>query len=210
MKIEPYKSFGDLLDVIKKEDTRLYDALIRGDLSIRDAYLYLQNHEERIKILELVFKRCFVYASKDQTITSGTLTALEFDLTDYDNDDMHDDAVNNTRITFNTPGWYNVGCCIEWENNTLGRRELFIRYNGATLIWAVTVPATGTHGEIRQMISRSLRVLQGDYIEFMVRFAGAGVADLDILEVSHYSPQAFATMEQRWWNPDAIPDRQMG
>ena len=69
--------------------------------------------------------------TSDQSIPRITITKITWDSEKYDTDDMHDNATNNTRITFNTAGKYSILAQAEWEISNEGFRFLEIIKNGA-------------------------------------------------------------------------------
>lgn len=56
---------------------------------------------------------CKIFHSANQTLVNNTDTLLIFDSEEYDNNNMHDNAVNNSRITFNTAGVYVITCMLD-------------------------------------------------------------------------------------------------
>lgn len=80
--------------------------------------------------------------STDTVLTFGTNSGNE----DTDTFGWHSLTVNNTRITPDRVGWYQVGIVMNWEFNTaIQYSDTFIRKNGAVVERAgnLQLPATG-------------------------------------------------------------------
>ena len=67
----------------------------------------------------------------NQNTSSGTWTAINWDVEDVDTDGGHSNVTNNTRYTAQTAGWYLVTGQIHWTANATGFRELRFRKNGS-------------------------------------------------------------------------------
>jgi hypothetical protein len=104
------------------------------------------------------------------SINNTTHTAVAFTAEDFDTDTMHDNATNNTRITFTTAGKYIIIANVSWASNATGIRQIRIRKNGTddfdldarTLV----VPHSGLG--IAQEVVTIMSVSATDYIELMV------------------------------------------
>ena len=77
---------------------------------------------------------CRVKQAVTQNIWS-TLTAIIFDAETFDTDTMHDNATNNTRITFTTAGKYQINAAVTTDGNSANRIQ--IRLNWTTVIGAI-------------------------------------------------------------------------
>lgn len=77
---------------------------------------------------------CRVRLLANQSIPNNVLTNVNWTTEDYDTDGMHDNAVNNDRITFNTAGKYLVNFNTIWFSNNTGLRLLAISQSAAGLI----------------------------------------------------------------------------
>lgn len=72
-----------------------------------------------------------VYQTAVTSLTTSWVT-IPFAAENFDTDTMHDNATNNSRITFTTAGKYQVGCQVSVTNNSIvGAR---IRVDGSTVI----------------------------------------------------------------------------
>lgn len=84
--------------------------------------------------------RCKARKSATQTLTSGTLTSIAWDVEDFDIGGLHDNASNNNRITIPTGGdsglWLLI-CNFEFLSNaTAGLRQVQIRDNSGNILGA--------------------------------------------------------------------------
>lgn len=73
---------------------------------------------------------CKVYKSAAQSISNATDTMLTFNLELFDNDIMHDNSTNNSRITIKTAGLYLIQAQVAFTGNATGRRVLNLYKNG--------------------------------------------------------------------------------
>ena len=76
--------------------------------------------------------RCKLRKSVTQVIPNATTTAITWDAEVYDTDTMHDNATNNTRITFTTAGTYLITLNAMWGASGTGTRRIVIEKNGTT------------------------------------------------------------------------------
>lgn len=78
---------------------------------------------------------CRVYQTGATSITASW-NSIAFAAENFDTDTMHDNATNNTRITFTTAGKYCIGG--QWKGATNAVTGIRIRLNGTTIIAAHT------------------------------------------------------------------------
>lgn len=196
--------FRDLVEEIKEKYPRVFKAFESISINFNKSSEHINDLLKRVELLEKPMSRCSLFNSTGQVIPPGVLTAITFDTLIEDNDSMFNTAFN-TRITFRTPGWYSVGANVQWQFVAGGNRRTSIRLNGTTMIipsdrrTAAVVP-----GDIININATRL-FNQNDYIELLVSQNTAG--NLDILTAADYSPALWATMVQKQYNMNAIPDR---
>lgn len=213
------RDLSKLVTHIQKSDPKLFDALIKGNLDIVRAYGILKDHEDRLITLEKQKKYCSLSNSADFPVPTGAGdTLVTFNTEDYDNDDMHNMAANTDRITFNTPGWYDVGANVVFETDgfspAVGYRQLRISVT-SFLTGVVTpiafirqVPVTGSNSGYN--LSRSWYFMQGDYIQLLAVQTSGIAIDLLFVAGAKIGCVFWAAMDERIWNPEDIPYRQMG
>lgn len=106
------------------------------------------------------------------------ITGLNVESTDLNQ--MHDTAVNDSRITFQVPGYYRIAATVLWEPQAtpVGFRRLFIRKNGeaANIASALIKDAHSTLAH-PQYASTTFRFQYGDYIEMVVAQNSGGALD---------------------------------
>jgi len=104
--------------------------------------------------------RCRVYQTGATALTTSWVSCA-FAAENFDTDTMHDNATNNTRITFTTAGTYAIGGCIKIPNNTVAGAR--IRIDGTTVI---TSQAQG-NGGFGEAVSTSTiyTFTAGQYVE---------------------------------------------
>lgn len=120
---------------------------------------------------------CRVYNSANQSLVQDTETTLAFDSENFDTDGMHDVAVNNSRITFQTAGKYSVGGLVE-ISNTDGETGFYsyatIRLNGLTDI-GYNACSGIFNGRIAPVAFYEFAI--GDYVEMRARQYNASLAN---------------------------------
>jgi len=131
------------------------------------------------------------YHDAAQVIPNTTHTALAFNSERYDTDTIHDLVTNNSRLTCKTAGKYLIGGCISFENIDDTRiSELYIRFNGATII-AHAFRAVGATANVGQLVSCIYDLAVNDYVE-LVAYHSAG-ADRNLLAAANFSPEFWMT-----------------
>lgn len=142
-----------------------------------------------------VARSCRVYQTSAPTLTNGNQLVLSFGNEEWDVGGMHDNAVNNTRLTATIAGRYQCGACVPFDTNATGRRSVLLRK---------TEIATGTTRffvtEVGQAVAGSLTVLNvfgpvwleaGDYVEcFALQASGGDLA----LNIQEYGPSFWAEL----------------
>ena len=135
------------------------------------------------------FRSCRVFHNAAQSIANNTVTALAFNSERFDTDGMHDNAVNNSRITFVTAGTYLVSLSVSFATNAVGQRIYGIRLNGATTICQDIHAAVSTNQD-RTTVSTLYAFSAGDYVEAAV-FQDSGAA-LNMESTGNLSPEFMA------------------
>jgi len=103
---------------------------------------------------------CRVYQTGTTALTTSWVSCA-FAAENFDTDTMHDNATNNTRITFTTAGKYCVGGVVAVTNNAVvGAR---IRLNGSTVL-ARQVQGNSAQGE-GASVSTIYDFAANDYVE---------------------------------------------
>ena len=108
-----------------------------------------------------------VYHNVAQSIPSITNTILAFNSERWDNDVIHDNAVNNSRLTCKTVGKYLIIAQIQWETHSTGNRSAYLRLNGATLISFTTDQTSLVYG-FAHIVSTIYNLAVNDYVEVQV------------------------------------------
>jgi len=135
-----------------------------------------------------------VYKFDDQTITTGyPPQAIILDTENFDNDDIHDNATNNTRLTCKTAGTYLIIGNVHWQYYAGGIRYIGILLNGTTYLAMVQfeAAAAGTPHTPRQLVSTIWPLDVDDYVE-LYAYQDSG-ASIDILAYTWWSPSFMMT-----------------
>lgn len=104
----------------------------------------------------------------DQTIATEAEQILFFNENRYDTDSMHETENAPSRLTFKTPGVYDVTVNILWDKNTDGDRALYIRKNSGEYLDITSIGEMGL-----RVIGMNANVVAyfeaGDYVEALVK-----------------------------------------
>ena len=110
---------------------------------------------------------CRLATNTSQNISNNTWTALAFDAETFDDDTMHDNSTNNSRVTIKEAGRYLVtGSALYNQNNAVGSRMAAIYVNGALYSYGSSrIAGSATNTDLIQVCD-VIVVDAGDYVEF--------------------------------------------
>jgi len=109
---------------------------------------------------------CRVYQTGGTTLTTGdTFYVMDFAAENFDNDTMHDNSTNPSRITFTTAGKYLVGGTVWVATNEMGV-GIKIRVDGTTDIAGSKVTETAGANNSAS-VSTLYSFTAGQYVEFL-------------------------------------------
>lgn len=128
-----------------------------------------------------------VFHNANQSIATGTPTALAFNSERADTDTIHDNATNNSRLTATTAGLYLIVGNVEWAANATGYREIYIQIGGATRIADSVVLAVSGGVVTRQTLSTIYSLTAGQYVELIANHA-AGTS-INVNSNANHSPE---------------------
>lgn len=134
--------------------------------------------------------RCNVYHSANQSNPNDTDLVIAFNSERYDSDGMHDLAVNNHRVTFNTAGLYVLTFNCAFAANATGDRTARIFKNGSQLIGRSARKAASASFETGISVVTQAAFVAGDTIRIRTRQDSGGA--LNVL-ATRYSPILTAT-----------------
>lgn len=106
---------------------------------------------------------CEIYQTTGTTTSTGG-TVILFDTETSDTDNMHSTSSNTGRITFNTPGRYDLNIFVDIGTSGLASFNIMPRINGASSLR--TFPLGG--GPREAIIHLSKVFNTGDYLEILV------------------------------------------
>lgn len=123
-------------------------------------------------------KAVLVSKSGTQNITNNTTTVITFDQESYDNDTMHDNVTNNSRITFTTGGKYTISFYALYGANATGYRYTDVLLNNTT---AISIDSrTGVNSDVSgALCSFDYVFVATDYIELRAFQNSGGTRTLD-------------------------------
>lgn len=143
-------------------------------------------HKTEFETLTTNNPKCGVYHNTSQSIPNDTLTAVAFNTELFDDDTMHDNATNNSRITIKTAGIYSIKASVQFDLNATGVRTISLRVNGTTYISFANQLSVGGSDPTNVSTSRDYTLAVNDYIEVVVKQT-SGVP-LSVTYNSAYSP----------------------
>jgi hypothetical protein len=168
--------------VVKFEDwnTRIFEAFQELERSIKDL--------TSTGVQSKHFSRAFNSAAV--AIPTGVATAIAFNSTSFQSADIHNNATNPTRMTFQKDGYYSIFASIQWVAAQVGVRRIQIRTNGGIVIasldhQAAIAPVVAFDQD--QIIASGNSFKAGDYIEIL-GYQNSG-APLNIFRAASYSPE---------------------
>lgn len=131
----------------------------------------------------MAFRGALVYDSTDQTLTTGTQTALDFDTEAYDSDGIHEGVTNPERLTVPSGVSYvRLRGQIRYESDTdTNLRYAFIQkngagnYNGRAIDWRSNINGSVMIIDVETPV---IAVSLGDYFTLEGRQNSGG--DLDV------------------------------
>lgn len=128
-----------------------------------------------------------------QSINNNALTPIQFNAEVFDESGMHDNAVNNSRITIAVPGRYEMGMNVEFVSAAdYTRFILAIRLNGGSPLVFTQTPPVAANLAQRYAVSTMTQLAAGDYIEAEVLQQNAAVAARNLALTANYSPIFYA------------------
>ena len=121
--------------------------------------------------------RCDITQSGFQSVSNSSLVNLTFDVENADVGNLHDNAVNNSRVTVtatNNLGAWLLVANVLFATNATGYRELSILKNGGTVNQMRRTAVSGLAGEILVMSEAVLDPSPGDYFQVQVLQTSGG------------------------------------
>lgn len=127
------------------------------------------------------------YHDVNQAIPSGAWTPLAFNQERFDNDAIHDLVANNSRLTCQTPGKYQITGQVRFALSGAGTvRNIEIYLNGATsLAWATALPSGAA--SMNFTITTLYTLALGDFVQLRA-FQDTG-GNLNVDSQANYSPE---------------------
>lgn len=119
--------------------------------------------------------RAHVYLSTSINVSNATPTVVPFDSEVYDVGDLHDNAVNPSRITIVETGWYLIIGQASWATSSGGRKSAKILVDG-TVEGIGEVPDAGDNGQaLTHPAVAFCPINAGSYVQLEVRQDSGGV-----------------------------------
>lgn len=133
--------------------------------------------------------RCYAHQNAVTSIpTSSSYTVIPLQTELYDvvqsgDSPMHDNATNNSRVVFRTPGTYEVSGQLTFASSTGGRRAADVRLNAAGVSGGGTRIGFSTQGPLSGNATSvpipvfEVTVVAGDYIELFASQDSGGAVN---------------------------------
>jgi hypothetical protein len=134
------------------------------------------------------------YNSANISLANATGTTLGFDSTRYDTGgQVHNNAVNNSRLTCQVAGVYLITAVVEFAPSATGTRSVSIQLNGGLFIGAQIQAAAATSTLPTRVTASSTYYLNaGDYVECRAYQDSGGA--LNVSAIAAYSPEFMLAM----------------
>ena len=131
------------------------------------------------------------YHNTTQTSTENTWVSLALNSERFDNDTIHDNSTNNSRLTCKTAGVYLIFGNAEFAGggSTQGPRGIRILLNGTTVIAEDYRNATVDQPHALNISAPPYELAVNDYVELQVYCTNTGVGNLTINASANYSPE---------------------
>lgn len=130
------------------------------------------------------FSGARVVRTTNQTIPDSTATPISFDTETYDTD-AYRDAGAPTRLTVPATGKYRLHGTIQWDGVAVGTLQMYIHFNGASVIAKVQTDALASGNSIIYEVNQDFAATAGQYFRLLV-FQDSG-SPLDVVAVSDFS-----------------------
>lgn len=122
--------------------------------------------------------RARVYKDAAQSINTATPTILTFNQETFDNDTMHDNSTNNSRITITTAGLYSLKAQVAFAANATGNRKIFFVKNGSTSLASVYCAPSPTDRTVLQAMTL-VQASASDYFEVQAEQGSGGALNIE-------------------------------
>ena len=111
------------------------------------------------------------------TPANNTLTTVPFNAESFDTDAFHDNSTNNSRITVpaGKAGYYMFTASGQYNNNTNGRREMYLAKNGTLSVASDISPSGGTYPT--PLLALPILLAVSDYVEVKLYQSSGGGLD---------------------------------
>lgn len=136
----------------------------------------------------LMPSRARVYSSVAIATVSAVMKIIPFDSEEYDIGGLHSNVTNNSRITADATGVWQVGGQIEWTASNVTERRIVIFKNGVMI--AEQANQAGSTGYAAQQVYWEGSANATDYFELgALQVTGVGI---NVTQVAGFSPYMWA------------------
>jgi hypothetical protein len=127
---------------------------------------------------------CSIFETSVQSVANDTNTALTSNEENFDNNAMHSNVSNTSRITAQTAGRYQLIGSVNFAADPDGIRQITFRVDGTTtLVPSVQVGGTSA-GSTGLTLVANVILTVGQYVECMARHTAGNALDCKMQEFS--------------------------
>jgi hypothetical protein len=142
-----------------------------------------------------------VYSATAQSILTAHTTLIAFPDEEFDNANLHDPAVDNSRLTAPIAGLYELNGALAWDPNATGSRQITLLKNLSAFVATDVTTGNATNSDtsvsfIGQTISSLVRLDAGDSVEMSARQT-SGVTLNTVNTANHSAP----VLSMTWVGP---------
>jgi hypothetical protein len=125
---------------------------------------------------------CSISQAANTSCADATITVLGTTATEsFDNDAMHSDVTNRSRITIQTAGRYLFLARVSFAANSANSREVRFRIDGSTLVNGILLLHAGS-ATWRGSLTGMLVLSAGQYVECVANQNSGGALDAALVE----------------------------
>lgn len=148
------------------------------------------NAGDIVRASNIAVQACRVNRTAVQSIPDATYTIVAFNSERYDHGGMHSNVTNNSRVTIQTDGVYDMGFSGRFASgNDYVQTQAVILLNGSISLVQSQTPGTTNTTPQRVSVATQYELVVGDYIEVQVYQDNSANAARNLELNDAYSPE---------------------
>lgn len=168
---------GDTLTIVRAQESTTARSIVAADQIAATITVKTFSDVENADAVR-------VRKTATQSLPNGVETPVTYDTEDFDTSDMHDNAVNNSRLISKTGGKYMVVAGIDFAINLTGNRSTRLRKNGTTIIGSQQAGASQAAGDPILQAIAIVHLEVGDYVEQLAFQNSGGALNIEMADTS--------------------------